>query len=65
MGIEERVIAKLNAELGGKVENLSKSKDLVNKYVDNLNNIERKVIFVHINKEFISNYHLTYILAQY
>lgn len=43
MGIEERVIAKLNAELGGKVENLSRSKDLVNKYVEQLNNIEKKV----------------------
>jgi len=45
MGIEERVVAKLNAELGGKVENLPRSKELVNKYVDQLNNIEKKVNF--------------------
>lgn len=45
MGIEERVIAKLNAELGSKVENLSRSKELVNKYVEQLNNIEKKVKF--------------------
>ncbi|CAG9801047.1 unnamed protein product [Chironomus riparius] len=43
MGIEERVIAKLNAELAGKVESLPRSKELVNKYVDQLNNIEKKL----------------------
>lgn len=43
MGKEERIIAKFNAELGGNVENLARSKELVNKYVNQLNNIERKV----------------------
>lgn len=43
MGVEERVISKLNTELGGNIENLSKSKDLVNKYAEQLNNLERKV----------------------
>lgn len=43
MGIEDRIVAKLNAELGGSVDNLSRSKDLVNKYVNKLNTIEDKV----------------------
>lgn len=43
MGIDDRIVAKLNAELGGNVDNLSRSKDLVNKFVDQLNCIEKKV----------------------
>lgn len=43
MGIDDRIVAKLNAELGSNVENISKSKDLVNKYVNQLNSIEEKV----------------------
>lgn len=43
MGIEERIIAKLNAEFGGNIANLSKSKGLVDSYVEKLNNIEKKV----------------------
>jgi hypothetical protein len=43
MGLEERIIAKLNAELGSNVDNLAKGKDLVNKYVAQLNKIEGKV----------------------
>lgn len=43
MGIDDRIVAKLNAELGANVENISRSKDLVNKFVDQLNVIEEKV----------------------
>lgn len=41
--MEDRVIAEINAELGCNVENLSKSKNLVDKYVNQLNAIEEKV----------------------
>lgn len=43
--MEDRIIAEFNAFFGSDVENLSKSKDLVDKYVDQLNGIEEKVIF--------------------
>lgn len=57
MGIEDRIVAKLNAELGGSVDNISRSKDLVNKYVNQLNIIEEKVkklflCFLKINLKF-------------
>lgn len=48
--MEDRVIAELNAELGSNVDNLSKSKSLVDKYVDQLNGIEEKV------KKFLCNF---------
>lgn len=48
--MEDRVIAELNAELGSNVDNLSKSKSLVDKYVDQLNVIEEKV------KDFLCNF---------
>jgi hypothetical protein len=41
--MEHRIIAEINAELGSKVENLSKSHALVDKYVTQLNEIEEKV----------------------
>jgi hypothetical protein len=41
--MEHRIIAEINAELGSKVENLSKSHALVDKYVAQLNEIEEKV----------------------
>ena len=41
--MEDRVIAELNAELGDNIKNLSKSNDLVDKYVNQLNAIEDKV----------------------
>lgn len=41
--MEERVLAELNAELGSNVDNLGKSKSLVDKYVNQLNIIEEKV----------------------
>jgi hypothetical protein len=43
MGIDDRIVAKLNADLGSNVDNISRSKDLVNKFVNRLNNIEEKV----------------------
>lgn len=49
MGIDDRIVAKLNAELGGNVDNLSRSKDLVNKFVDQLNCIEKKVKIENFN----------------
>lgn len=48
MGIDDRIVAKLNAELGGNVDNLSRSKDLVNKFANQLNCIEKKVKFCNI-----------------
>ena len=50
MGIDDRIVAKLNAELGGNVDNLSRSKDLVNKFADQLNCIEKKVKFANFIK---------------
>lgn len=41
--MEHRIVAEINAELGSKVENLSKSHALVDKYVTQLNAIEEKV----------------------
>lgn len=43
MGIDDRIVAKLNVELGSNVDNISRSKDLVNKFVNRLNKIEEKV----------------------
>lgn len=43
MGVEERIIAKINAELGSNVDDLSRSKDLVNGFVNKINLIEEKV----------------------
>lgn len=40
---ENLVIEELNTVIGLKVENLSKSNELVNKYVKQLNDIEEKV----------------------
>lgn len=48
--MEDRVIAELNAELGSNIANLSNSKSLVDKYVDQLNIIEEKV------KDFLCNF---------
>lgn len=50
MGIDDRIVAKLNVELGSNVENISRSKDLVNKFVNRLNNIEAKVNFSFYQK---------------
>lgn len=41
--MEDRILAEFNAFYGSDVDNLSKSKDLVDKYVDQLNGIEEKV----------------------
>jgi hypothetical protein len=41
--MEDRVIAEFNAVFGSKVENLTKSQGLVDKYVNQLNGIEEKV----------------------
>lgn len=41
--MEDRVIAELNAELGSKVEDLCKSKSLLDGYVNQLKLIEDKV----------------------
>lgn len=41
--MEEKVIAELNAEFGCNLGDLSKSKILVDKYVNQLNAIEEKV----------------------
>lgn len=52
--MEDRIVAELNAELGSKVEDLCKSRDLRDSYVKQLNVIEEKVgtipfvYFVHI-----------------
>lgn len=43
MGIEDKIISKLNVELGGKIENLSRSKALVDRFVGEINTIEKKV----------------------
>ena len=43
MSLEERVIRRLNQELGSDIENLHKSKDLVEKFNIDLDNIEIKV----------------------
>lgn len=45
MGIDDRIVAKLNAELGSNADNICRSKDLVNKFVNQLNKIEEKVKF--------------------
>lgn len=45
--MENRIIAQFNADLGSNIENLSKSKDLVDKYVTQLNVIEEKVKYFH------------------
>lgn len=61
--MEDRIIAELNAELGSKIDNLARSQDLVDKYVDQLNSIEEKVkklcvvIFVYVNIHFVANTH--------
>lgn len=41
--MEDRIIAEFNTFYGSDVDNLSKSKGLVDKYVDQLNEIEEKV----------------------
>jgi hypothetical protein len=41
--MEDRIIKEFNAVLGTNVDNLSKSNSLVDKYVQNLNEIEAKV----------------------
>lgn len=41
--MENRILAEFNTELGSNVDDLAKSKDLVNKYVEQLNAIEEKV----------------------
>lgn len=41
--MENRIIAEFNAEFGSKVENISKSHSLVDKYVSQINAIEEKV----------------------
>lgn len=51
--MENRVIAEFNAVFGSKVENLAKSKDLVNKYVDQLNAIEEKVRWTLIFRKLV------------
>ena len=43
MSLEDIIIQRLNAELGDKVENLSKSKTLVDKYLKQLDDINDKV----------------------
>lgn len=43
MSLEDILIQRLNAELGDKVENLSKSKNLVDKYLKQLDDINDKV----------------------
>lgn len=44
--MEDRIITELNAELGCDIENLSKSISLVEKYANQLNVIEEKVILI-------------------
>jgi hypothetical protein len=43
MGIEDRIVNRINSQLGGRVEDLHKSKELVNKFVEEINSTERKV----------------------
>jgi hypothetical protein len=43
MGFEDKIVAKLNKEIGSNVDTLGKGKDLVEKYVIQLNCIEEKV----------------------
>jgi hypothetical protein len=43
LSVESRVIQELNAAIGPKSDNLSKSHELVDKYVKQLNSIEEKV----------------------
>lgn len=43
MSLEDIIIQRLNAELGDKVENLSKSKNLVDRYLKQLDDINDKV----------------------
>ncbi|CAO1304372.1 unnamed protein product [Diamesa tonsa] len=43
MSLEDTIIQRLNAELGDKVENLSKSKNLVDKYLKQLDDINDKI----------------------
>lgn len=45
--MEDRIIAELNSVFGSKVENLSKSHALVDKYVSEMNAIEEKVRKLH------------------
>lgn len=41
--MEDRIIQELNAVLGTNVDNISKSHELVDRYVNDLNEIESKV----------------------
>lgn len=43
MSLEDIIVQRLNAEFGDKVENLSKSKNLVDKYLKQLDDINDKV----------------------
>ncbi|KAG5676779.1 hypothetical protein PVAND_006588 [Polypedilum vanderplanki] len=45
MGIEDKIINKINLQIGANIQNLCKSKELVNSFVEDINAIERKLNF--------------------